>query len=67
MRDSIVRIEADSLLGRANISVFKVLVFITITPCIRMIWQAKVDAIRLYNQSLSFIKAIIRSAYNSIL
>jgi hypothetical protein len=30
MRDSIVRIEADSLLGRANTSVFKVLV--TITP-----------------------------------
>jgi hypothetical protein len=49
IRDSIVRIEADSLLGQANTSVFKVLVTITITPRIRTIWQAKVGAIRLGN------------------
>jgi hypothetical protein len=62
-----VRIEADSLLGRANTSVFKVLVSITITPYIRTIWQAKVDAIRLYNQSLSFVEATVRGAYDSAL
>jgi hypothetical protein len=62
-----MRIEANSLLGRANTSVFKVLVSITITPRIRTIWQAKVDAIRLYNQSLSFVKATIRGVYNSML
>jgi hypothetical protein len=44
-----MRIEANSLLGRANTSVFKVLVTLTITLRIRTIWQAKVDAIRLYN------------------
>jgi hypothetical protein len=49
IRDSIVRIKANSLLGRANTSVFKVLVTLTITPYIRTIWQAKVGAIRLYN------------------
>jgi hypothetical protein len=49
IRDSIVCIEADSLLGQANTSVFKVLVTLTITPYIKTIWQAKVGAIRLYN------------------
>jgi hypothetical protein len=49
IRDSIVHIKADSLLGRANTSVFKVLVTLTITPRIRTIWQAKVGAIRLCN------------------
>jgi hypothetical protein len=67
MRDLIMRIKANSLLGRANTSVFKVLVTLTITPRIRTIWQAKVGAIRLCNQSLSFIEAIVRGAYDSTL
>jgi hypothetical protein len=67
IRDSIVRIEANSLLGRANTSVFKVLVTLTITPRIRTIWQAKVGVIRLCNQSLSFVEATVRGAYDSTL
>jgi hypothetical protein len=44
-----MRIKANSLLERANTSVFKVLVTLIITPCIRTIWQAKVGAIKLCN------------------
>jgi hypothetical protein len=60
-------IKANSLLGRANTSVFKVLVTLTITPRNRTIWQAKVGAIRLCNQSLSFVEATVRGVYDSAL